>query len=85
MSRLDAIPLQSEHVVVRHQDDGVLLFQQRRDEMYLAPNAVLRLLSLCDGSRTIAELAGALSAPGDAVRMADILDRLAERELVELW
>ena len=85
MTRLDALPLRSEHVVVRRQDDGVLLFQQRRDEMYLAPQAVWRLLSLCDGSRTVAELAAMLDPPVDAARMADVLDGLAERQLVELW
>lgn len=67
----------------RTRDTHVLLFP----EGVLVPNATAAaVLELCDGSTTVRQIASSLGARFRAVRavdVADVLDRLAERRVVE--
>jgi catechol 2,3-dioxygenase-like lactoylglutathione lyase family enzyme len=52
----ETIPIHSKDVVTRKDSTGRLLFQVRTDEMHFISEDAFTLFSLCDGSRTIAQI-----------------------------
>jgi hypothetical protein len=91
MIDLEAVPLVAEDVVIRADPAGYMLFHIRTDEMYLAGDAGHMAFSLCDGTRTVREIAEVMVAanPDWGAGARDAIVRLlgdfAERKLVELW
>jgi hypothetical protein len=88
----DTIPLPCKEVVSRVEPGGALLFQVRTDEMFFVSPGAFSLFSLCDGSRTIAEIHALLAhyqpelaSQAGHEQVERFLESLAERRLVELW
>ena len=88
----EAVPLIARTVAARRDGDGVLLFEIDSDEMYFVTPTVHAILKLCDGSRTVADLEGAVAeqlgralAPAERQGVVDCITQLEARQLVELW
>ncbi len=88
----ETIPIRSRDVVTRNDSGGVLLFQVRTDEMHFVSDAAFALFSLCDGSRTVAEIEELLArelpeldAPGARASVEQFFESLADRDVIELW
>jgi hypothetical protein len=87
----DTIPLRSKDVVTRRDTQGILLFQVRTDEMHFITNNAFVLFSLCDGSRTVEEIQDVvasnqpdLASPDGRTQIAQFIESLAQRNIIEL-
>jgi len=88
----ETVPIRSADVVTRRDEGGVLLFQVRTDEMHFVSDDAFALLSLCDGSRTVAEIEELLArsrpeldAPAARASVEQFFESLAGRNVLELW
>lgn len=88
----DAILLLSGQVMPRVQQDSILLYQTRTDEMHVITHAAYALLRLCDGARTVREVGSELAAirpefatPEGRDQVERFLETLNERRILELW
>lgn len=88
----ETLPLRSRDVVTRTDSGGVLLFQVRTDEMHFISDSAFALLALCDGSRTVEQIEELLArtkpelaTPEARERIEQLIESLAERNVVELW
>lgn len=88
----ETVPVRSKNVVTRKDADGVLLFQVLTDEMYFVPEAGYALLSLCDGSRTLAEIEELLARRQPELGTTEaremitrFINDLTARHVLELW
>ena len=88
----ETLPIHSRDVVARKDSDGMLLFQVRTDEMHFISKDAFTLFSLCDGSRTVIEIEellecsrSELATLGLRAQIEQFIERLAERNIVELW
>jgi len=92
MTSLDMIPIPSPQVVVRREPKGAVLFQVHTDEMYSLSESAFTLFRLFDGARDLHQIAATIqSATTEADvghienRIAAFAERLADRQLIELW
>ena len=92
MKDLNAIPVLSEHVMTRKDRNGMLLFEIPTDEMYFVTPNGFYLVSLCNGSQTLAEIVNDLSARHtgpdfDELRseLLGFYSELKKRKLIQFW
>jgi hypothetical protein len=87
----DTIPMLRPDVIARDDPNGKLLFQISTDEMYLVDTPSFALLSLCDGQRTLMQIAG-LVADAKGANTEDVVaavtpffTELVHHGLIEIW
>src|SRR5207253_302514 len=77
----DESPRQSERVVSRRGEDTVILLDPESGEYFTLDDVGGRIWELCDGSRTVEEIAETIAseydAPAERVR-ADVIELLGE-------
>jgi coenzyme PQQ biosynthesis protein PqqD len=74
-------PRRGEHIVARRGDDAVILLDPDSGHYYTLDDVGGRIWELCDGSRSVDEIADLLAAeydaPAERIR-ADVIELLSE-------
>jgi len=79
--QLETVPTRSDAVVSRRADETVILLDPSSGQYFTLDDVGGRVWELCDGSRTVAEIADALAAEYDAPTArirADVLELLVD-------
>ena len=81
-------PKRAERIIARRGDDAVILLDPDSGDYYTLDDIGGRIWELCDGSRSVDEIADVLAAeydaPAERIRadVVDLLDELREGRLV---
>lgn len=85
-----AIPLISDNVVFRDDENGMLIFQIHTDEMYFVSNETYAIIQKCNGANTCDDIVSGIMGQSKMTPteiqsfFIKFIENLIERKIIEL-